>query len=141
MMLTIETNDNHKVQVPAEDVRASRLLDMIAQGMGEEVPLYNVSHRVLLKVLEFTRHHNTDPMKTIPKPLPDDGDLQVQPWYANYISSLDDDSGTLYEVLSAANYLDIGPLQELACARIASLIRGKDCDEIRQIFGLDYDNL
>ena len=49
-------------------------------------------------------------------------------------------AGTLHEVLDAANYLDIAPLQELACARIASLIRGKECDELRHIFGLDYDN-
>lgn len=141
MILTIETNDNHKVRVNAEDVRASRLLDMVAQGMdedaNEEVPLYNVSHRVFLRVLEFTRQQNVDPMRTIPKPLPDDGGLGVQPWYADYIASLGDGE-TLYDVLSAANYLDIAPLQELACARIASLIRGKECDELRQIFGLNY---
>lgn len=144
MILTIETNDKHKVRVDAQDVKASRLLDMIAEGMEggggvEEIPLYNVSHRTFLKVAEFMKQHNEDPMRPIPKPLPDDGDLRVQPWYAHYIASLDEGE-TLYEVLSAANYLDIAPLQELACARIASLIRGKECDELRHIFGLDYDN-
>ena len=31
----------------------------------------------------------------------------------------------LFEVVMAANYLDIKPLLELSCAKVASLIKGK----------------
>ncbi len=53
----------------------------------------------------------------------------MQPYYAEFITSLDKD--TLFNLTLAANYLDIKPLLELCCARIASFIKNKTPEEIR----------
>ena len=39
----------------------------------------------------------------------------------------------------AANYLDIKPLLELSCAKVASLIKGRSIPEIRQFFKITND--
>ena len=52
----------------------------------------------------------------------------VQEWYANYV---DVDQELLFELILAANYMDIKPLLDLTCATVASMIKGKTPEEIR----------
>jgi len=138
MLLKIRTKDDFVVEVEAGDIQSSYLIKMLSDGIekdGEEIPLYNVDYRVFLKILEFTTHYTKDPMKRIEKPLNDP--ICDQKWYIDFVSSQDENG--LYEILEASTYLDIEPLQELICARIASLIKGNECDELKKIFGLDYE--
>ena len=142
MLLKIRTQDDQEVEVQSEDLTISNLIRMLIESVEEEnqlfeeIPLFNVSHRVFLKVLAFTRHYHKDPMKTIQKPLKDNH-LPVQKWYVDFVSAETRDS--LYELLEAASYLDIEQLQELVCARISCLIKGTEYDELKKIFGLDFD--
>ena len=39
----------------------------------------------------------------------------------------------------AANFMDIKPLLELTCAKIASVIKGKSPEEIQNIFKMEKD--
>lgn len=140
MLLRIRTRDDYVVEVEAEEIQCSYLIKMLSEGLekdGEEIPLYNVDHCVFLKILEFTRHYQKDPMKKIEKPLINDNPICEQKWYIEFVSSQNEKG--LYEILEAATYLDIEPLQELICARIASLIKGTECHELKKIFGLDYE--
>lgn len=142
MLLTIRTNDGQQLEVPSENLAISNLIQMLTdtmEGEGEEIPLYNVSYSIFCKVLEFTSHYHNDPMKTIDKPLKDNH-LPVQKWYMDYIVSFQP-GDSLYTLLDAASYLDIEPLQDLVCARIASLIQGVECDELKTIFGLNFDTM
>lgn len=137
--MKIRTSDDEVVEVDVEDMQCSGLVRLLQESMDqenkdEEVPFYNVSHAVFIRVLEFTRHYRLDPMLSLPKPLPT-SQLPIQKWYVDYVSSLSKD---LFEVLQASTYLDIEPLQELICAWIASTLKGKDCHEFKQIFGFDY---
>ncbi len=141
MLLKIRTQDDQEIEVQSEDLGISNLIHMLTDSiedeneMFEEISLFNVPHRVFLKVLAFTRHYHKDPMKTIHKPLKDNH-LPVQKWYVDFVSVETRES--LYELLEAASYMDIEPLQDLLCARIATLIKGTECDELKKIFGLDY---
>jgi S-phase kinase-associated protein 1 len=45
----------------------------------------------------------------------------------------------LYDVLHAANDLDVEGLVDLACKRVADMIRGKPPAEIRRTFGIEDD--
>ena len=42
----------------------------------------------------------------------------------------------LFELILAANYLNIKPLLELACAKVASLISNRPIPEIRRFFNI-----
>lgn len=139
-MLTIRTNDDNVQKVDPDDVMVSNLLSMLLPSVNEEeeIPLYNVSQKEFSKILEFTRHYRQEPMTAIMKPILDPK-LGVQAWYWEYVSSFPQEGETsIYDILMASTYLDIEPLQELICAYIASLLKGKECDELKKIFGFDY---
>eukprot|EP00538_Stauroneis_constricta_P011891 CAMPEP_0119546420 /NCGR_PEP_ID=MMETSP1352-20130426/855_1 /TAXON_ID=265584 /ORGANISM="Stauroneis constricta, Strain CCMP1120" /LENGTH=171 /DNA_ID=CAMNT_0007591127 /DNA_START=80 /DNA_END=595 /DNA_ORIENTATION=+ len=103
----------------------------------KEIPLPNVKANVLQKVLEFCKHHMTEPMTEIEKPLKSSlmADV-VQKWYADFV---DIEQVLLFELILAANYMDIKPLLDLTCATVASMIKGKTPEEIRQTFNIQND--
>ena len=49
------------------------------------------------------------------------------------------DQDTLIELISAANYLDIEELLDMACKAAANMIKGKTADEIRNYFNIVND--
>lgn len=60
----------------------------------------------------------------------------VQEWYSNFVAV---DQEILFELILAANYMDIKPLLDLTCATVASLIKGKSPEEIRKQFNIVND--
>lgn len=100
-----------------------------------EIPLFNVNDKCLIKIIQFMEHYHVEKMKDIEKPLRS-SDLKdiIQEWYADFIN-IDDDF--LFSLINAANYMDIQPLLNLGCAKVASLIKNKTPEEIRNIFNLD----
>ncbi len=102
-----------------------------------EIPLPNVKSEVLRKVIEFCEHHLAEPMTEIEKPLKSQNMADVvQKWYADFV---DLEQVLLFELILAANYMDIKPLLDLTCATVASMIKGKTPDEIRQTFNITND--
>ena len=88
-----------------------------------EIPLPNVKSEVLKKVIEFCEHHLEEPMTEIEKPLKSQNMADVvQKWYADFV---DLEQVLLFELILAANYMDIKPLLDLTCATVASMIKGK----------------
>ena len=105
----------------------------------QEVPLINVSSSDLMTVLEFCKYHSENgPMPEIEKPLTDT-DLKkvVSEWDGTFIQALDQEK--LFAIILAANYMDIKSLLDLACAQVATQIKGKTPEEIRQTFNIQND--
>lgn len=102
-----------------------------------EIPLPNVKAHVLEKVISFCQHHSEEPMTEIEKPLKSQNMADVvQQWYADYVNV---EQVLLFELILAANYMDIKPLLDLTCATVASMIKGKTPEEIRQTFNIAND--
>jgi S-phase kinase-associated protein 1 len=102
-----------------------------------EIPLPNVKSQVLEKVIQFCRHHIEEPMTEIEKPLKSQVMAEVvQKWYADFV---DIEQVLLFEMILAANYMDIKPLLDLTCATVASMIKGKSPEDIRATFNITND--
>jgi len=107
-------------------------------GTEEEIPLPNVKATTLKKILEYCEKHRKDTPPEIEKPLRTSNLAElVDPYDAQFINleNLED----LFEVILAANYLDIKSLLDLSCAKVASLIKGKTPEEIRKTFNIPND--
>jgi S-phase kinase-associated protein 1 len=62
---------------------------------------------------------------------------QVVPeWDADFV---DLEQETLFELILAANFMDIKPLLDLTCAKVASMIKGKTPEQIRKAFNIVND--
>ncbi len=107
-------------------------------GADEDIPLPNVKSAILKKIIEFCRHAKDSPPNEIEKPLKSASmqDVVTDKWYATFIEL---DQETLFEVILAANYLDIKPLLELGCANVAAMMKGKTPDQIRALFHIEKD--
>jgi len=92
----------------------------------------------LKKILEYCQFHVKEDPDPIPKPLPTSNLSElVCEFDAKFIEI--DDLEEIFDIIMAANYLDIKSLLDLSCAKIATLIRGKTPEEIRKTFGIVND--
>ena len=46
---------------------------------------------------------------------------------------------TLFEMILAANFLDLKPMLDVTCKAVAEMIKGKTPDEIKKVFGVEGD--
>lgn len=138
------STEGEAFEVGLDVAKVSELVKIMAEGIeadddeaSADIPLPNVKSHILTKVIEFMKQYQTEPMKEIEKPLQSDNMKQVvQQWYADFTNVEQD---TLFELILAANYMDIKPLLDLTCATVASLIKGKTPEEIRRTFNIVND--
>lgn len=136
-LVTLTSQEGEKFEVPRKVGCSSDLIKSMLNDDHEDddpIPLPNVSSKVLSSIIAFLHKHSEDPMKEIAKPLTTKIEDVVQPWYANFA---DVDNDTLFDLIQAANYMDIKPLLNLMGAKIASIMKGKTPDEIRALFKID----
>ena len=138
--LTLTSSDNQKIQIDSKSAERSHLLKgLIADyNQKEDIPLPDIKYDILKKVVEYLAHYKEKEPQQIPKPLPSQDLKEVtDEWDVNFINGMDLDS--VFDLINAANYMDIAPLLDLACAKIASLMKGKSAAEIRAMFNIECD--
>ena len=109
--IRIASNDNEIFTVDLKIAKKSVTLKTLLEDLGigedakddEAVPLPNVNATTLKKVIEWATYHKNDPT------YPEDDENKVQrmdisSWDADFLKV---DQGTLFELILAANYLDI----------------------------------
>ena len=159
LLSSLSTNNNDIIYPPIKspqvskegdpfpvDIEVARMSELVKGLLDEdaaddddttEIPLPNVKSAVLRKVIEFCTHHRSEPMTEIEKPLKSAVMAEVvQKWYADFVNV---EQVLLFELILAANYMDIKPLLDLTCATVASMIKGKTPEEIRKTFNIAND--
>ena len=97
-----------------------------------------MSSSCLKKIIEYCEYHKKDEPEEIPKPLKSCNLSEVVCEFdAKYIDI--EDLEQIFEIIMAANYLDVKSLLDLSCAKIATLIKGKSPEEIRKTFNIVND--
>ncbi|KAL4506019.1 hypothetical protein ABPG72_013780 [Tetrahymena utriculariae] len=128
------------IEVDEEVAKKSQLIKNMIEDTGTEddVPIPNVKKEILLKILEYCEKHKNDNPPEIEKPLTTSNLSElVDPYDAKFIDI--ENLEQLFEIILAANYLDIKSLLDLACAKVATLIKNKTPDEIRKTFNIPND--
>eukprot|EP00899_Mesostigma_viride_P019122 jgi/Mesvir1/27210/Mv07054-RA.1 len=102
-------------------------------GTDDAVPLPNVSSKILAKVIEYCKYHVEARGEGEKGAIPED---EVKKWDAEFATV---EKSTLFELILAANYLNIKSLLDLTCHTVADMIKGKSPEEIRQNFSIKND--
>ncbi|KAB2603197.1 SKP1-like protein 1A [Pyrus ussuriensis x Pyrus communis] len=121
--ITLKSSDNEMFEVEEVVAMESQTIKhMVEDGCaGNAIPLPNVTSAILAKVIEYCRKHREDEGATAA-----DGEKNI-------------DQNTLYDLIMAANYLDIKGLLDLTCQTVADMIKGKTPEQIRTTFNIKND--
>jgi S-phase kinase-associated protein 1 len=103
-------------------------------GMDHPIPLPSVSSKILAKVIEYCKYHVDNQKASDDKPAtPED---EIKAWNLDFVKV---DQATLFELISAANYLRIKNLVDLTCQTVADMIKGKTPEELKKTFNIKND--
>ncbi|KAJ2453798.1 hypothetical protein EV183_001995 [Coemansia sp. RSA 2336] len=111
------------------------------------IPVPNISGPILSRVIDYCNHHRNDSSRRKPREsVPDESDSS-EAAIARAIAQMDDydmefckvDQGTLFDLILAANFLDIQPLMDLVGYTVANKMKGKSVEEIRSTFNVKND--
>jgi len=104
---------------------------IITEG-EKKIPLPNVAKSILQKVITYCEYHANSKDK--------DGNDKTEDDKKNIdVDYVKVDQATLFELILAANYLDIKELLDLCCQTVANMIKGKTPAEIRKTFNIKND--
>ena len=131
--IILKSSDGENFEVDeAVALESQTIKHMIEDDCADnEIPLPNVTSKILSKVLEYCKKHvdaAADKEKT-----PDD---ELKVWDADFVKV---DQNTLFDLILAANYLNIKSLLDLTCQTVADMIKGKTPEEIRKTFNIKND--
>jgi len=137
--LTILSKDGEKFQIDAKSASRSGLLKSITNDFDITVPVTveEVNGNILKKIVEYLKHYKECEPKEILKPLTSSklSDF-VDAWDYEFTNI---DKDIIFELIPAANFMDIAPLLELACAKIASIMTAMDPETIKKEFDILED--
>jgi S-phase kinase-associated protein 1 len=105
-----------------------------------EIPLTNITTAVLKKVVEFCEILLTEePMVEITEPILSNNLAEIVPYvYARFINSIDQQD-MIFDLMLAANFMDIKPLLTLTSVTVATLMFDKTAEEVRATLDLSND--
>jgi len=135
--IKLVSKDGVEKEVERKSAFVSNLIKTTLEqdSTASSIDLPSVDSKILEHIIEYMNHHKGVQQPLIDKPLRSKimKDVCKDEWDAKFIDSIADTRSVLYEVILAANYLDIKPLLHLGCAKIASLIKGQPLDKIKDI--------
>ena len=153
--ILLVSNDGQGFHVTREALRYSNLIrtmlnddeddeDSDCDCTGESIPITNVDGKTLALVVRWMTYHvenkdvYTGGRPNIPKPLLSSNLSHfLCEWDTAFLTSMENEM--LFNMVIAANYLDVPILLDICCAAVASKLTGKSAEEIRQEFNIVND--
>jgi S-phase kinase-associated protein 1 len=138
--VTIQSCDGQDFTIELRVANASETLKNLIEeaGITKVIPLPNVTGKILVKVVEYCKYHIEHPPAEGAADAPADEKRtdDLTGWDLDFFKV---DQATLFELILAANYLDIKPLLDGGCKTVANQIKGKTPEEIRKHFNIKND--
>ena len=135
--IKLVTKDGKELEITKKQAELSDLLKGAIVDFPNEgsFPLKEVDEKNAEKIKEFLTHFNGVPPKEIEKPLTSNNmkDLTDE-WSANFVDKMPIED--LVNLSIASNYLGINSLLDLCCAKMASLCKNKNDEEMYKAFNI-----
>ena len=106
-----------------------------SDDIEQDFPCEKLTGTILQKVIDYCTHYQQEAMRDIENPLEGETlETIVEPeWYVKFC---DVDRDVMFQLVEAANYLNIKPLLDLTCLAVSVSIKGKTLKELKEIFNL-----
>lgn len=144
-MIKLQSSDKEVFEVDVEIAKRCSTIKGMLDDLGVEdddeqnsipVQLSNVNAQTLRKVLEWAEHHKDD------APFEEDDNKnekksdEIPQWDADFLAV---EHAILFDIVLAANFLNVKGLFQIAAKTLALIMKGKTPDEIRATFGIEND--
>jgi len=126
-----------EMKVKKEWAVMSKLVANILEGDADakQIQVKQVDAATLSLIVEYLKHHQGKEPAEIAKPIRSVKMEKIveDPWDAEFINK--QPKRQLFQLILGANYMDCKSLLHLGCAKVATMIKGKSPEEIKQILG------
>jgi len=142
-LVSMEETNPQKFTISKKSAEMCKLVRSILEGdrSATEIPIKKVKGEILQLLVEYLKHHNGKIPAEIAKPIRSVKMEKIveDKWDADFINNMS--KKVIFQVILGANYMDVPSLLHLGCAKIATLIKGKSPDEIKQILSDESDKV
>lgn len=129
--VTLTSCDNKEFSIEKDvALESSTIKDILDETNADAVHISRVRGEALGKVIEYCIYHRRHPDPPVALADQYRTDL-ISPWDKAF---MDVEMQLLFEIVLAANYLDIKGLLDLGCKTIANMIKGGNPNEVREKF-------
>merc|ERR1712130_896742 len=128
-------------EISKKDAKLSKFVATVLEGDAgaKLIEIQAVPPETLEHVIDYLKHHKGkepdpfpwDPL-SCPIPSIDMAQIVSDKWDATFIDAFD--KKTIFDIIEAANYLDIKSLFHLSCAKVETLIKKLSKEDINRIF-------
>jgi len=135
------SKENTILEVDEEVIKQkSKVINnMLSEKKENDEFRINIDEATLKKIIEYVEHNYNKEVVEIEKPIKSSDMKELtDEWNATFIDSFENNEH-LFNLILAADYLDIHCLLDLGCAKIASMIKNKTPKEIRKTFNITND--
>lgn len=116
----------------AMSVTIKNMIDDLGGDLTTALPLHVVNTREMKRVLEWCKHRFERPVDDKDKHMEKYRNLSS--WEKEYTEKMDQPA--TFQLILAANYLDIRPLLDLLCKSVALNLSRKTPEQIKEYFGI-----
>jgi len=134
--ITLKSSDDETFEVSEMVALESQTIKhMIEDDCADNaIPVQNVTGKILAMVIEYCKKHVDAAAAASPDEKTSEDELKK--WDGEFVKV---DQPTLFDLILAANYLNIKGLLDLTCQTVADMIKGKTPEEIRKTFNIVND--
>ncbi|CAG9462014.1 unnamed protein product [Pedinophyceae sp. YPF-701] len=124
----ITNKDNQEFRLKRSAAEQSKMVANMIEDTpaGEHIPIQNVTGSIMAKVIEWMNYHAGKPEED-----------EAEDWNEDFLKQVPKD--TIFEIMLAANYLDIDALVDFCAKTVAGMIKGKTTEELRKLFDIKSD--
>lgn len=142
--IKLVSSDDQVFELPRETAVMSVTLKHMLEDVDDSdipIPVMGVTADILKKIIDYCNYHleNPDPIivdDSKKKKKDEKKEDDIIPWDKEFCNV---EKPMLFNMILAANYLDIRPLLDLTCKTVANMLKGKTPEEIREEFGIEND--
>ncbi|XP_050262234.1 SKP1-like protein 1B [Quercus robur] len=131
--VTLKSSDGEIFEVEETVAMESQTIKSLIEDdcANNTIPLPNVTSRILSLVIQYCKEHTSSSDSNSSK-----SNEELKAWDTQFINV---DQNVLFDLIMAANYLNVKGLLDLTCQTVADMIKGKTPEQIRAIFNIVND--